>query len=158
MGAVETWLSAGVKRVILGTAALHEPDLVKEACKSFPGKIVVGIDGRNGKVAVNGWLEQSEVPILELGRRFENDGVSAIVYTDIERDGAMSGINLEATAVFADALSIPVIASGGVASISDLQALQKLEARNIEGVIIGRALYQGGIDPKEALSLMGKIC
>ncbi|MEE2694635.1 MAG: 1-(5-phosphoribosyl)-5-[(5-phosphoribosylamino)methylideneamino]imidazole-4-carboxamide isomerase [Pseudomonadota bacterium] len=155
---IEAWIRVGVARVILGTAALHDPNLVKEACKNFPGKVVVGIDGRNGRVAVNGWAEQSETPILELGRRFEDEGVSAIIYTDIDRDGAMSGINLETTSAFAATLSIPVIASGGVASMADLRALKNLEGRNVEGVIIGRALYQGGIDPRAALALMAKIC
>jgi len=156
--ALESWISAGVERVILGTAALHNPGLIKEGCKNFPERIVVGIDGRNGKVAVNGWAEQSQTPILELARRFEDEGVSAIIYTDIERDGAMSGINLETTAAFAGSLSIPVIASGGVASMADLRAVQKLEARNVKGVIVGRALYQGGINPKEALTLMAGSC
>ncbi len=156
--ALESWIGAGVSRVILGTAALHNPDFVKSACKNFPGKIVVGIDGRNGMVAVNGWVEQSETPVIELGKRFEDEGVSAIIYTDIERDGAMSGVNLEATAAFANSLSIPVIASGGVASMEDLRALKKLERRNVEGVIVGRALYQGGIDPQEALALMAAKC
>ena len=109
-------------------------------------------------VAVNGWAEQSQTPVGELGKRFEDEGVSAIIYTDIERDGAMSGVNLEATAAFANSLSIPVIASGGVASMGDLRALKKLETRNVEGVIVGRALYQGGIDPQEALALMAEIC
>ena len=156
--ALESWIRAGVARVILGTVALHNPDFVKDACKNFPGKIVVGIDGRKGMVAVNGWVEQSQTPVLELGKRFEDEGVSAIIYTDIERDGAMSGVNLEATAVFANSLSIPVIASGGVASMGDLRALKKLETRNVEGVIVGRALYQGGIDPQKALALMAEIC
>ena len=156
--ALESWISAGVARVILGTAALHNPDFVKDACKNFPGKIVVGIDGRKGMVAVNGWAEQSQTPVVELGKRFEDEGVSAIIYTDIERDGSMSGVNLEATAAFANSLSIPVIASGGVASMGDLRALKKLETRNVEGVIVGRALYQGGIDPQKALALMAEIC
>ena len=150
---IERWLEGGVRRVILGTAAVKNPDLVRQACRKFPGSIVVGIDARAGKVAVEGWAKTSEIAALELALRFEDCGVAAIVYTDIERDGALAGVNVEATAALAARLETPIIASGGVASLDDIRALQRREGDGIEGVICGRALYDGRIDPKAALAL-----
>ena len=150
---IERWLERGIRRVILGTAALTNPALVRDACRVFPGSIAVGIDARGGKVAVEGWAKTSEVSALELALRFEDCGVAAIVYTDIERDGALAGVNVEATAALAQRLETPVIASGGVASLDDIRALQRYESDGIEGVICGRALYDGRIEPKAALAL-----
>ncbi len=154
METVERWLDAGVRRVILGTAALADPDLVFAACKRHPGRIVVGIDARDGRVAVEGWAKTSTVKTLDLALKFEDSGVAAIVYTDINRDGAMSGVNLEATVDLAFALTTPVIASGGVSSINDLLELKANEDAGIEGVICGRALYDGRIEPAEALAIL----
>ena len=148
------WLEKGISRVILGTVALREPELVKEACKEFPGKVAVGIDAREGYVAVAGWAETSNVKALDLALKFEDSGVAAIIYTDINRDGAMGGVNVEATADLAFHLTTPVIASGGVSSIEDLEALKKEEGTGIAGVICGRALYDGRIDPQAALTLL----
>jgi phosphoribosylformimino-5-aminoimidazole carboxamide ribotide isomerase len=150
---IERWLERGVRRVILGTAALTNPELVRDACRAFPGSIAVGIDARGGKVAVEGWAKTSEVNAPELALRFEDCGVVAIVYTDIERDGALAGVNVEATVAMARRLETPVIASGGVASLDDIRALQRHESDGIEGVICGRALYDGRIEPKAALAL-----
>jgi len=150
---IERWLERGVRRVILGTAALTNPGLVRDACRVFPGSVAVGIDARGGKVAVEGWAKTSEVSALELAQRFEDCGVAAIIYTDIERDGALAGVNVEATAALARRLETPVIASGGVASLDDIRALQRHESDGIEGVICGRALYDGRIEPKAALAL-----
>ncbi len=147
------WLDKGVARVILGTMALNDSDLVKEACRRFPGRIVVGIDARDGYVAVEGWAKTSEVKALDLALRFEDCGVAAIVYTDIARDGVMTGVNLEATVDLAWSLTTPVIASGGVSSLADLEELKRVEDSGIEGVICGRALYDGRINPKAALKL-----
>jgi phosphoribosylformimino-5-aminoimidazole carboxamide ribotide isomerase len=158
MATIEHWLERGVSRVILGTIALRDPELVKTACRNFPNKIAVGIDAREGLVAVAGWVEISNVKALDLALRFEDCGVCAIVYTDITRDGAMSGVNIEATADLAYALTTPVIASGGLSGLADLMAL-KHEADNgagINGVISGKALYDGRIDPKEALRLLAR--
>jgi phosphoribosylformimino-5-aminoimidazole carboxamide ribotide isomerase len=152
-GSIERWLERGVRRVILGTAALANPALVREACHAYPGSIAVGIDARGGKVAVEGWAKTSEVPALELALRVEDAGVTAIIYTDIDRDGALTGVNVEATAALATRLETPVIASGGVASLNDIRALQRHESDGIEGVICGRALYDGRIEPKAALAL-----
>jgi len=152
-GAIDAWLDLGIDRVVLGTAALRNPSLVKAAAKDHPGRVVVGIDGRNGKVAVEGWAEQSEIAVVELGRRFADAGVTAIVATDISRDGAMTGIDADAIAGFARAIGIPVIASGGVASLADIKALRTREGDGIAGAIIGRALYDGGIDAAAALAL-----
>jgi phosphoribosylformimino-5-aminoimidazole carboxamide ribotide isomerase len=152
-GSIERWLERGVRRVILGTAALANPALVREACRAYPGSIAVGIDARGGKVAVEGWTKTSEVPALELALRVEDAGVTAIIYTDIDRDGALTGVNVEATAALATRLETPVIASGGVASLNDIRALQRHESDGIEGVICGRALYDGRIEPKAALAL-----
>ena len=154
MQTIEGWLERGVRRVILGTVALHQPELVKEACKRFPGQVAVGIDAREGFVAVSGWAESSTVRALDLALRYEDCGAAAIIYTDINRDGAMGGVNVEATADLAFALTTPVIASGGVSSIEDLKALKVEEHTGIEGVIVGRALYDGRIDIKEALALL----
>ena len=154
MDTITRWLEAGVQRVILGTAALKDPDLVRRACDQYPGRIVVGIDAREGRVAVEGWAETSEMKVLDLAMRFENDGVAAIVYTDIDRDGAMQGVNVDATVDLAFALTTPVIASGGVRGISDLADLKENESAGIEGVISGRAIYDGRLDAGEALELL----
>ena len=148
--AIESWLTAGVTRVILGTVAVSNPALVAEAARAHPGRIAVGIDARNGKVAVKGWAEESTVSALELAKRFEGAGVAAIIFTDISRDGMMEGANIESTAALARAVSIPVIASGGVNSVQDIERLRD-STTAIAGVVIGRALYDGRIDPAEAL-------
>jgi len=151
---IEAWLDKGIARVILGTAALRDPDLVKEACKKWPGKIAVGIDAKDGFVAVEGWAEVSDIQALDLAKRFEDAGVAAIIYTDIARDGAMQGMNVEGTAHLANSVGIPVIASGGVTNLDDLTALKKVNAPGIIGVISGRAIYDGRLDPAEALALL----
>ncbi len=153
---IEAWLQKGVTRVILGTVAVRDPDLVREASRMFPGKIVVGIDARGGRVAVEGWAEESELSAIELGKRFEDAGVAAIVYTDIDRDGILKGLNIEATLALAQAVSIPVIASGGLASIEDIRRLVQEDCRILEGAISGRAIYDGRLDPAEALQLIGE--
>lgn len=153
---IERWLEAGITRVILGTVAVRDPALVIEACKAHPGRVVVGIDARAGRVAVEGWAEASSLQADDLARRFEDAGVAAIVYTDIDRDGALQGINLEATEALARAVEIPVIASGGLASIEDIRALKAREASGIAGAICGRALYDGRLDPTAALALARK--
>ena len=150
MASIEGWLGKGLTRVILGTAAVRDPALVKAACRAFPGRIAVGIDARDGRVKTDGWAGDSDFTAEEIGKRFEGVGVAAIIYTDISRDGALAGVNVEATAALAETLSIPVIASGGVAGAGDIERLAKAGAR-IEGVIIGRALYDGRIDAKTAL-------
>lgn len=154
MAAIERWLEAGVARVILGTAALTDPALVISACRAYPGRIAVGIDARGGMVAVKGWTETSRMSAMELALRFEDAGVAAIVFTDIDRDGAMGGVNVDATVDLAFALSTPVIASGGVSSIDDLIALKAEAHAGIEGVIVGRALYDGSVEPKAALAAL----
>lgn len=151
---IENWLSRGLSRVILGTIAVREPDLVKEACRLFPGKVAVGIDAKGGKVAVEGWAEASELGVVELAQKFEGAGVAAIIYTDIDRDGILTGINWASTLELADQVSIPVIASGGLASIEDIHRMLAPDATKLEGAISGRALYDGRIDPAEALSLI----
>ena len=151
---IEAWLGKGVTRVIIGTAAVRNPALVKEAAGAFPGRIVVGLDARDGKVAVEGWAATAELSALELARRFEDAGVAAIVYTDVARDGMLKGLNLDATVALADAVSIPVIASGGLASIDDVRALLAARAQKLAGVIVGRALYDGRLDAAEALNLI----
>lgn len=161
MADIEAWLAAGVSRVILGTAALKNPELVKEACRAHRQRIVVGIDARGGYVATEGWLEKSEITALDLAKRFEDAGVAAIVYTDIDRDGALQGANVQATADLARAVDVPIIASGGVSSMADLEALLAVAEAGIEGVISGRAIYDGRLDPKAALALLrgkGAIC
>lgn len=154
LATIETWLARGIRRVILGTAAVRDPALVRGACRSFPGRIAVGIDARGGKVAVEGWAETSELSAIDLARRFEDAGVAAIIYTDIERDGVLAGLNLPATAELARATSIPVVASGGLASIDDVKALLRPEYSMLEGAITGRALYDGRLDAREALALL----
>jgi phosphoribosylformimino-5-aminoimidazole carboxamide ribotide isomerase len=151
MKGVEAWLSAGITRVILGTAALKNPAFVKEAARAFPGKIVVGADARGGKVATEGWAEVSDLTPADLGRKFEDAGVAAILFTDIDGDGLLQGVNVAATAALARAVRIPVIASGGVGSLADVEALVAAREPNIAGVVIGRALYDGRIDPAAAL-------
>jgi phosphoribosylformimino-5-aminoimidazole carboxamide ribotide isomerase len=157
LAGIDTWLQAGVARVILGSAAVKNPILVHQACKSFPGRIAVGIDARDGFVATEGWAETSTLPAQDLARRFEDAGVSAIIYTDIARDGMLSGLNLEQTVALSNALTTPVIASGGVGSLDDLRALRSAaaDAPGIEGVIIGRALYDGRIGIGSALDILG---
>jgi phosphoribosylformimino-5-aminoimidazole carboxamide ribotide isomerase len=152
---IEAWLGKGVARVIIGTAAVRDPALVKEAAKAFPGRVAVGLDARDGKVAVEGWAKTSELAALEIACRFEDAGVAAIVYTDIARDGMLKGLNLDATIALADALSIPVIASGGFASLDDVRALLAARAQKLAGAIVGRALYDGRLDAAEALTLIG---
>ena len=153
MATIERWLDKGLTRVILGTVAVENPDLVRKACKAFPGHVAVGIDARNGKVATKGWAEETNVNVIDLARSFEDAGVSAIIYTDINRDGAMQGPNVEATAELASAMSIPVIASGGVSSLDDLRNLKNCGAA-LNGAISGRALYDGAIDLGEALKVL----
>ncbi|MCA0919639.1 1-(5-phosphoribosyl)-5-[(5-phosphoribosylamino)methylideneamino]imidazole-4-carboxamide isomerase [Pseudooceanicola nanhaiensis] len=153
MKTIETWLDKGLARVILGTVAVENPALVREAAAAFPGKVAVGIDARNGRVATRGWAEETDVMVTDLAKSFEDAGVAAIIYTDINRDGAMQGPNVEATAALANAVSIPVIASGGVSSIADLQALKDCGAA-LNGAISGRALYDGAIDLAEALAVL----
>lgn len=157
LATIEMWFGKGIARVILGTVAVRDPDLVREACRLFPGRIAVGIDAKGGKVAVEGWAETSELSAEDLASRFEDAGVSAIIYTDIERDGVLKGLNLPATAALAKSTSIPIIASGGLASIEDVKALTNPEYRMLEGAITGRALYDGRIDAKEALALLSAI-
>jgi len=154
MATVDAWLDKGINRVIIGTAAVRNPALVKDAAKKYPGKIAVGLDTRDGKVAVQGWAEISELSALDIARRFEDAGVAAIVYTDVTRDGMLKGLNLDATIALADAVSIPVIASGGLASIEDIKAMLEPRARKLEGAIAGRALYDGRLDAAEALKLI----
>lgn len=151
---VEAWLAKGVARVIIGTAAVRDPAFVKEAAAKFPGRVAVGLDARDGKVAVQGWAETSQVTALEIARRFEDAGVAAIIFTDIARDGLLKGLNLDATIALAESISIPVIASGGFASIDDVTALLAPAAKKLAGAIAGRALYDGRIDPSQALALI----
>ena len=148
---IETWLSRGVMRVILGTVAVKDPGLVKEACRKFPGQIAVGIDARGGRVAVEGWAEETDLQVIELARKFADIGVEAIIYTDIDRDGVLEGVNIPATAELARAVSVPIIASGGVSSLTDIRGL--IAEKRIAGAIIGRAIYDGRIDLREALKL-----
>ena len=154
MATIEHWLSRGITRVILGTIALRNPDIVREACKEFPGEIVVGIDAKSGHVAVEGWGESSSLTATELARRFEDAGVSAIVFTDIDRDGILKGINFEKTLELANSVNIPVIASGGLASIKDVERLLEPDCAILEGAISGRAIYDGRLDPRAALKLI----
>jgi len=154
LATVEAWLSKGVARVIIGTAAVRDPELVKNAAKQFPGRVAVGLDARDGKVAVQGWAETSEVTALEIAQRFEDAGVAAIIFTDIARDGLLKGLNLDATITLADHISIPVIASGGFASIEDVKALLLPRAKKLAGAIAGRALYDGRLDAAAALALI----
>jgi phosphoribosylformimino-5-aminoimidazole carboxamide ribotide isomerase len=153
--AVDAWLERGVRRVVLGTAALTDPDLVREACRAHPGRVAIGIDARGGKVATEGWAKMSEMTASDLARRFADAGAAAIVYTDIDRDGVKAGVNAEATAALARSIpGTPVIASGGVASLADLERLKQFEADGIAGVICGRSLYDGSIDLAAAVALL----
>jgi len=154
LATIEMWLETGISRVILGTSAVRDPDLVREACAKFPGRIAVGLDARGGRVAVEGWAETSDVTAAEIAARFEDAGVAAIIYTDIDRDGVLQGLNLEATKALAAGTSIPVIASGGLSSIADIAALLEPDCAGIEGAISGRALYDGRLDAAEALGLI----
>jgi phosphoribosylformimino-5-aminoimidazole carboxamide ribotide isomerase len=154
MRTIDGWLSKGVSRVIIGTAAVRDPDLVREAARRYPGKIAVGIDARDGLVAVDGWAKVSQITAPELGKRFEDAGVAAIIYTDISRDGVLKGLNIEATLALADAISIPVIASGGLASLADVERLLMPDCNKLAGAITGRALYDGRLDPAQALRLI----
>ena len=151
---VDAWLRKGVARVIIGTAAVRDPALVKDAARAHPGRVAVGLDARDGKVAVEGWAQTSELTALDIARRFEDAGVAAIIYTDVARDGMLKGLNLDATIALADQISIPVIASGGLASIDDLRALMAPRAQKLEGAIAGRALYDGRLDAAAALALL----
>jgi phosphoribosylformimino-5-aminoimidazole carboxamide ribotide isomerase len=151
---VERWLGEGIARVIVGTAAVRDPDFVRKAARKFPGKVAVGIDARAGKVAVAGWAEDTQLEAIELARLFEDAGVAAIVYTDVERDGMLQGLNFDSTIALADAVKIPVIASGGLGSIDDIRRLLEPRARKLEGAIAGRALYDGRLDAKAALDLI----
>jgi phosphoribosylformimino-5-aminoimidazole carboxamide ribotide isomerase len=151
---IEAWLEKGVARVIIGTAAVRDPELVKNAARKFPGRVAVGLDARDGKVAVQGWAETSQMTVLEIAVRFEDAGVAAIIFTDIARDGLLKGLNLDATLALADRISIPVIASGGLASIEDVEAMLTPRAQKLAGAIAGRALYDGRLDPSAALALI----
>ena len=153
-GQAEYWLDRGIDRLILGTAALKNPELLRTLARDYPGRIAVGIDARNGLVAVEGWLEASEISALELAQRYEDAGVAALIHTDIARDGALSGPNIEASAQLADAVSIPLIVSGGVARLDDLLAAKAQAHRGFDGIISGRALYDGRLDPKQALEAL----
>lgn len=154
---ISSWIELGVNRVILGTVALKNPDFVIEACREFPGRIVVGIDGRKGSVAVHGWSQTSDVTVTELARKFEGAGVSAIVYTDIGRDGTMTGPDLEGTRKLAESISIPVILSGGISNTEDIEKVKKIEKSGIQGIIIGRALYDNKIDIPRALEISKEL-
>jgi phosphoribosylformimino-5-aminoimidazole carboxamide ribotide isomerase len=154
MGAISSWLEKGVDRAIIGTAAVRDPSLVREAARAFPGRIAVGLDARDGKVAVQGWAETSELTALEIAQRFEDAGVSAIIYTDISRDGLLKGLNLDATIALADAVTIPVIASGGLASLDDIRLMLEPRAVRLAGAIAGRAIYDGRLNASEALRLI----
>ena len=151
---VESWLEKGVARVIIGTAAVRDPPFVKQAARDYPGRVAVGLDAREGKVAVDGWAQTSQLSVLDIARRFEDIGVAAIVYTDIARDGMLQGLNLNATISLAEAISIPVIASGGLASMGDIKALLEPRAQKLAGAIAGRALYDGRLNAAEALALI----
>jgi phosphoribosylformimino-5-aminoimidazole carboxamide ribotide isomerase len=151
---IEVWLGKGVARVIIGTAAVRDPELVRSAARRFPGRVAVGLDAREGRVAVEGWAEDSEVTALDIASRFEDAGVAAIIFTDIARDGLLKGLNLDATIVLAERISIPVVASGGLASMEDVKALLAPRAGRLAGAIAGRALYDGRLDPQAALALI----
>ena len=156
IAAIEAWLGRGITRVIIGTAAVRDPALVRQAARLYPGRVAVGIDARDGKVAVEGWAASSELAAAELGKQFEDAGVAAIIYTDIARDGLLKGLNIEATLALANGLSIPVIASGGLASLKDVERLLLPDCAKLEGAIAGRALYDGRLDPAQALALIGR--
>jgi phosphoribosylformimino-5-aminoimidazole carboxamide ribotide isomerase len=151
---IEAWLEKGVERVIIGTAAVRDPDLVREAARLYPGRLAVGIDARDGLVAIEGWAQAAQMSAIDLGRRFEDAGVAALIYTDISRDGVMKGLNIEATLALAEATSVAVIASGGLASIADVERLLEPDCARLTGAITGRALYDGRLDAAEALALI----
>jgi phosphoribosylformimino-5-aminoimidazole carboxamide ribotide isomerase len=151
---IDAWLDKGIARVIVGTAAVHDPALVKAAARAYPGRVAVGLDARDGKIAVEGWSKTSTLSALDVARRFEDAGVAAIVYTDVNRDGMLKGLNLDATIALAEEISLPVIASGGLASLADVRALLEPRAQKLEGAIAGRALYDGRLDPAAALALL----
>ena len=153
LATIARWLEAGVARVVLGTVALRDPALVRTAARTYPGQIAVGIDAKGGKVAVEGWAEVSAMTAIDLAKSFEDDGVAAIIHTDIDRDGVLEGVNVAATLAVAEAVSIPVIASGGVSTVADISALKACEDRGIAGAIIGRALYEGTLEPASALKI-----
>jgi len=157
MATIENWLAEGIARVILGTAALKDPALVKDAARAFPGRIVVGADAKGGRIATEGWAEVSDLTPADLGRRFEDAGAAAILFTDVDSDGLLGGVNVAATRALAQAVRIPVIASGGVGDIGDIEALLQAREPNIEGVVIGRALYDGRIDAKAALNAVNRV-
>ena len=154
LATIEAWLGKGVTRVIVGTAAVRDPGLVREAARRFPDRVAVGLDARDGKIAVEGWAETSQLSALDIARRFEDAGVAAIIFTDIARDGLLQGLNLDGTIVLAEAINIPVVASGGLASLDDVRALTEPRARKLAGAIVGRALYDGRLDPAAALKLI----
>jgi phosphoribosylformimino-5-aminoimidazole carboxamide ribotide isomerase len=154
MATIEAWLGKGVTRVVIGTAAVRDPELVKGAARRFPQRVAVALDARDGRAAVEGWAARSELSALDIAKRFEDAGVAALVYTDISRDGLLKGLNLDATIALAEAVRIPVIASGGLASIADIKALLEPRARRLAGAIAGRALYDGRLDAAEALQLI----
>lgn len=154
LATIEAWLEKGITRVIIGTAAVKNPDLVREACKRFPDRVAVGLDAKDGKVAVEGWAEVSDLDVLDMARRFEDAGVAAIIFTDIARDGVLAGLNLTATTDLANAISTPVIASGGLSSMDDIRAMIAADCKGLEGAISGRALYDGRLDPAEAIALL----
>jgi phosphoribosylformimino-5-aminoimidazole carboxamide ribotide isomerase len=156
LATIEAWLSKGVARVIIGTAAVRDPALVRSAARAYPGRVAVGIDARDGYVAVEGWATTAAITAKELGRRFEDAGVAAIIYTDIARDGVLRGLNIEGTLALADAVSIPVVASGGLASLADVERLLEPDCAKLEGAITGRALYDGRLDAAAALALIRK--
>lgn len=154
---IERYLEMGLQDVIIGTAAVNNPDLVKEACKAFPGHIIVGLDAKDGMVAIDGWAKVTEHHVNDLAKRFEDDGVNSIIYTDIGRDGMMSGVNIEATAALAEAVNIPIIASGGLTNLDDIRALSAVEKTGVAGAITGRAIYEGSIDFAEAQQLADRL-
>lgn len=154
---IEAYLNAGVSYCIIGTKAVHNPEFVAEACKAFPGHIMVGLDAKDGMVAINGWAEVTDHEVTQLGQQFEDDGVEAIIYTDIGRDGMMQGVNIEATQALAKALSIPIIASGGITNLDDIRKLAEIEADGVTGAITGRAIYEGSLDFKEGQSLSDQL-
>jgi len=153
---VEAYLDAGVQYAIIGTQAVKQPEFVGELCQKFPGHIIVGLDANNGKVAINGWAEESEYDVIELAKKFENDGVDSIIYTDISRDGMMKGVNIESTVKLAESISIPVIASGGITNIDDVKALSKVGSSGIIGAITGRAIYEGSLDFAEGQAIFNQ--
>jgi len=157
LATIKSYIDAGVSYCIIGTKAVHDPEFVAEACKAFPGKIMVGLDAKEGMVAINGWAEVTNHNVIELAKRFENDGVTAIIYTDIGRDGMMQGVNIEATQELAKALSIPIIASGGITNLDDITKLASIETDGVIGAITGRAIYEGTLDFKEGQTLSDNL-